>query len=171
MRYFVVLFFYKHLEILIQLFDRLPERFKTKTYIDANLCWRWIASKTPLGYGIYSIKHKPIRCNRFIWEFFFGEIPNKIHVLHKCDVRDCVNPFHLFLGTHSDNMIDMYKKNRHTGHLSKKHKRNQKFSSEVIQKIKEKWASGKYTQKQLCDEFGIKSQGNLSLIIAGKRYL
>lgn len=48
-----------------------------------------------------------------IWESKNGPIPNGLFVLHKCDVRSCVNPDHLFLGTPKDNALDMVQKKRH----------------------------------------------------------
>lgn len=46
------------------------------------------------------------------WEMHVGAIPNRMCVLHKCDNRGCVNPDHLFLGTHRDNAIDREAKGR-----------------------------------------------------------
>jgi HNH endonuclease len=50
--------------------------------------------------------------HRISWMLFRGEIPVDAHVLHKCDVTLCVNPDHLFLGTHTDNMQDCVTKGR-----------------------------------------------------------
>lgn len=79
-------------------------------------CWEWKASKFYNGYGHFYF----IRANgksdqlshHYAWELHFGEIPRGYHVLHRCDNPGCVNPKHLFLGTHQDNMKDMDKKGR-----------------------------------------------------------
>lgn len=51
--------------------------------------------------------------HRLAWEEAYGSIPAGMSVLHTCDVRNCVNPEHLFLGTYKDNAQDMVKKGRH----------------------------------------------------------
>lgn len=76
-------------------------------------CLIWLGFITKSGYGQISYKGKLTRAHRVAWEVKFGEIPEGLHVLHKCDVRCCVNPDHLFLGSHQENMRDKVNKGRH----------------------------------------------------------
>lgn len=65
------------------------------------------------GYGRANIGgRRATGAHRYAWELAFGPIPKGVFILHKCDVRNCVNPDHLFLGSHSDNMEDMDRKGR-----------------------------------------------------------
>lgn len=88
--------------------------FNEKFYILPDLCWKWIAGHYKNGYGNF----RGSKAHRVSWELAHGRIPEGLYVLHKCDVRDCVNPNHLFLGTYKDNMVDMVSKGRH--HYKKK---------------------------------------------------
>ncbi len=75
-------------------------------------CWLWTGSKVGIGYGKTHYEGKYWRAHRLSWKFTFGEIPDGLCVLHKCDNPACVRPDHLFLGTFDDNNKDMAKKGR-----------------------------------------------------------
>lgn len=77
-------------------------------------CWLWTAGITAGKYGIISISGKRHYAHRVSWELVNGPVPEGLFVLHKCDVRRCVRPDHLFIGTHDDNMADMMAKGRHS---------------------------------------------------------
>jgi hypothetical protein len=88
------------------------ESFFSKTKLDgATGCIIWNGARDYCGYGIFRHKHT----NRVAWEIANGEIPLGKDVLHKCDNPPCVNPEHLCVGSHSDNMADMVLKGRGKG--------------------------------------------------------
>jgi hypothetical protein len=76
-------------------------------------CIIWMGSVSDNGYGSLRRKGKHMAAHRAVWIQHFGPIPDGQWVLHRCDVRCCVNPDHLFLGTRTDNVRDMVSKNRH----------------------------------------------------------
>jgi hypothetical protein len=87
------------------------ERFDLK-YTKNPGCWEWNAFVSPFGYGFIRQNGGNTLAHRASWELFVGTIPKGMLVLHKCDNPPCVNPEHLFLGTHQDNSDDKCAKNR-----------------------------------------------------------
>jgi hypothetical protein len=75
-------------------------------------CWIWMLG-TEDGYGRIRIGDRMVLAHRISYAAFSAPIPEKLCVLHECDVRPCVNPNHLFLGTNMENVIDKIKKGRH----------------------------------------------------------
>lgn len=75
-------------------------------------CWLWTSSFHQDGYGIMRDNGRMRLAHRISWELHNGAIPHGMCVCHKCDVRCCVNPDHMFLGSLRDNAIDMARKGR-----------------------------------------------------------
>lgn len=81
--------------------------------VDATTgCWNWLRGKNEDGYGYVWHQGKMHRASRASYEAFIGLIEGGLLVLHKCDNRACINPDHLFLGTHQDNAVDRNAKGR-----------------------------------------------------------
>jgi len=88
----------------------IEERFWSKMN-KTDSCWLWTGPKFYNGYGeIRKPKGNVTGAHRISWELHFGPIPKGLFVCHKCDVKLCVNPDHLFLGTHRENMRDLVNK-------------------------------------------------------------
>ena len=75
-------------------------------------CWIWEGARRSRRYGIIKVRGKAEAAHRISWMVYRGDIPDGMHVLHHCDTPLCVNPDHLFLGTHQDNMDDKERKGR-----------------------------------------------------------
>lgn len=76
-------------------------------------CWEWQGQKNRGGYGVNYRVGACRMAHRQAWEMFTrSKVPDGQFVLHRCDNRPCCNPAHHFLGTKTDNAIDMYRKGR-----------------------------------------------------------
>lgn len=134
------------------------KRFWSKVAIspDFTKCWEW-QRPTVGGYGIIAIggrKGRMIYAHRFSYEIAHGEIPNEMKVLHECDNPICVNPAHLFLGTQADNMRDMNRKGRHADVKGEKN-RFHKLTAEQVRYVRNRFATGAATRKELAVEMGV----------------
>lgn len=140
--------------------------FKDRTLLDEKTgCWLWQLSVTKVGYGQYRT-NKPYRmsaAHRGVWEAAHGPILNGLYVLHKCDVKNCDNPDHLFLGTQQDNADDRVAKGRQCKGVD--HGRCFLTEAEVLM-IRSMLKSGK-KQRRIAQEMNITFQ-HVSNIKLGK---
>lgn len=95
----------------------LRERFWNKVFLPHGTtdedCWEWTGAKNERGYGSIHVNGSgDQKSSRISWILNRGEIPISHFVLHKCDRPSCVNPSHLFTGTHKENMRDKLNKGR-----------------------------------------------------------
>lgn len=122
-------------------------------------CWLWSGSQNGAGYGCVRRGGKGVLAHRLSWTLHNGAIPKSdghhgTCVLHRCDVRACCNPAHLFLGTQAENAADMAAKGRGTAKLTPE------------QKLEIREQRGTVSQLALARRFGI-SQPHVSKIQLG----
>lgn len=89
------------------------EKFLARVKVDEAGCWIFQGMINRQGYGQVKRDGKFYFAHRYSWMLHNGEIEKGLVCCHKCDVRRCVNPDHLFVGTQKDNQQDMARKGRH----------------------------------------------------------
>lgn len=142
-------------------------RFYSKIlFPNENGCMIWNGLLTPSGYGLISVNRKNYSAHRYSYEINVGEIPNGMFVLHKCDVRNCVAPDHLFIGTQKDNMVDMSNKNRAYMKKGEDHP-NAILKDKDVLEIKKMLLDGE-PQKLIAKSFNV-AQSLISVIAKGDR--
>ena len=111
----------------------VEERLRKNYRIDPNTeCWIWTGYIGGQGYGRLTNEKKPLSTHRLAYETWVGEIPEGLCVLHKCDVRSCINPDHLFLGTQKDNVQDCMEKGRRNSVRGSKHGHAKLTETEIL---------------------------------------
>ena len=131
---------------------------------DENGCLIWQACVGGNGYGQLRVNGRLVYAHRHAWEQAFGPVPDGLHVLHRCDVRRCVEPSHLFLGTNQDNIADKLQKNR--GSRGENHNMA-KLSAAQVSDIRKRLAAGDESQAEIAASHGV-SQPLVSMIHTGK---
>lgn len=115
-------------------------------------CWLWKGSLTTNGYGHVKVQGRWIGTHKLAYQLTYGAIPDDLCVCHHCDNRECVNPTHLFLGTHLDNMLDMQRKGRSV--RGSKHV-NARLTEEQVRQIRSLYVPRKTTLRQLGEMFEV----------------
>lgn len=152
------------------------EQFLKFTVKAKSGCLLWIGTIVPQGYGGVWSGGKSWLTHRLSWILHGREIPDGLSVLHHCDVRPCVNPDHLYVGTQTDNMRDVRERNRYARgdkHGSKTHPEtvargetlSKKLTTADVVSIKRRLAAGDI-QRAIAVDFGI-SRSMVGLINTG----
>lgn len=89
------------------------EKLRSYAEVDVNTgCWIWQRCVNNKGYGRVALAGTDMFAHRASYECFVGSIASGLEVCHRCDTPPCINPDHLFLGTHAENMRDSSNKGR-----------------------------------------------------------
>lgn len=139
------------------------ERFYEKVHPSSSGCHVWTAARDGNGYGRFAViatsKYtKTVLAHRYAWHLAFGELPDHLHVCHKCDNPSCVNAEHLFLGTDVENTLDACRKGR----------RGVKLTSASVAEIRRLHGEGQ-SQRTIARSVGV-SQPMVGQILRGERW-
>lgn len=133
-----------------------------------NACWLWTGYLRENGYGVIGINRKEYKVHRVSYFLEHGRIDNDRLVLHRCDVRACVNPAHLFLGTPKDNSQDAVKKGRNTKLYGERNGKAKLTRADVLA-IRRTCRRGGICQKTVARQFGV-SEATVSYVVHGGRW-
>ena len=152
-------------EYLGEVLLRLPFRFVS----DTDECILWPTARQRDGYGFMRVQGKRLLAHRVIWQKANGRaVPAGMLVMHTCDNRICVNPNHLEIGSHKDNVLDCVRKGR----------RNQargtrcphaKLNEEQINTLRECYRQSQPCHETLARMFGV-TRSAISQVLRGKTW-
>jgi len=146
--------------------DTVRERFFKKFTVSDCGCWVWSGASTKFGYGVMGGPNRTVLyAHRVSHEIHKGEIPTGFVVMHKCDNPKCVNPDHLCVGTHAENIKDCIAKGR-----SSRGEKNgmARITRLQVDEMRKRVLCGE-RQCDVAKEYGI-SKSHISSICNGRRW-
>lgn len=121
-------------------------------------CWTWSGARHGCGYGQLSVRGVPFLAHRISFEIAHGPIPPGLSVLHRCDIKLCVNPEHLFLGDDSVNQVDALSKGKHASQTHPECFQGEgnsqaRITAEQVREIRTLFSEG-VSQRSIAQQFG-----------------
>lgn len=162
----------KRMDLVEQFFRHVDKNGPLMLHMKTR-CWEWTGVKSAAGYGGLQVNNKRALAHRVSYMLHHGEIPegDGYHgycVCHRCDNPSCVNPKHLFLGSHFVNMRDRDAKNRRAAPPGSRHGMAKSNERDVLS-IRELRRTGRYTLAELGEMFGL-SVSMISMIVNRKNW-
>ena len=150
--------------------ERIDKLFETRVVeVLPSGCHVWLGDTNDQGYGQITMKDRSrVRAHRLAWERAHDRpIPDGMVIMHRCDVRCCVNPDHLQVGTQAENLKDMGRKGRARGGARGEAQGSAKLTAEQVREIRR--LSERMSQEQIARRFSI-DRSNVGLIVNRKAW-
>jgi hypothetical protein len=133
-------------------------------------CWIWVGARHPKKqYGNFFLNGEIIGAHRVSYIIHYGSIPTDLHVLHKCNNPPCINPYHLYVGTHFDNMQDINKSNRRNDQTGQKNPNHILTDEKVIEMITKIWNNEFITVREVANYYKV-TRENIYYILNGRKW-
>ncbi len=113
----------------------------------ANGCWLWKGHPNTRGYGRFSFRGNHYKAHRIAFLLANGRIDDNLLVFHRCDVRLCCNPAHLYQGDVMQNAQDSLSRGRHTRMYGSQNGKA-KLTESAVKSIRRQYAKGNVTKKK-----------------------
>lgn len=154
-----------------KLFLNEQERFWNNVNIksEPDSCWLWKGRASTNGYGRFSFRHNAYKAHRVAFFLSNGRIKDQLLVLHRCDIRLCCNPGHLYQGSARDNTADALKRGHHTRMYGSRNGKA-KLTEKEVESIRRRYSEGRITQKSLARYHGV-SETTIYYICSGERWI
>lgn len=128
-------------------------RFQSKVKVMPSGCHEWHSARNRKGYGYFTVGGKQRYAHRVAWEMVNGPIPDGMLCCHTCDNPSCVNPEHIFIGTHKDNTLDATIKGRRAIPTGEKNPLS-KLTEDGVREIRESISRGE-SQGSIAHRYGV----------------
>lgn len=146
--------------------NSLPDYKYTPLYVrfwrhvkKTDTCWLWTGATSDSGHGVLNCKSRTHRAHRVSMMLHFGPVPDDAMVCHTCDVPNCVNPDHLYLGTALTNSRDCWSRGRGDRVKRPRGERhgNAKINADIVRDIRRLRAEG-VLLREIADKHDISTQ-------------
>ena len=118
---------------------RFRKRLRQKIVVTSTGCWLLTTSLHKNGYAAIGYRGKAWLAHRAVYTEYKGEIPEGMQVMHSCDVRNCVRPTHLSVGTQIDNEKEKFERGRAS--LGEQHYASV-LTEELVRKLRQEYTPG-----------------------------